>query len=198
MILSNGAVTEDLLNYRDGNIEKGLGIDIEGFDKYISHKKGELYAVLGHDNVGKTFWEMWYFLALSTHHDITHTIWAGENKAYQIVRDLIQMLAGVRFNDLSHSEIRKYQYQVEHWFRFADNRKMYKADDLFELFLNSKTDNHLIDPLSGLDRSTSYEATYDFLNSARMFCNGGNTLYVSAHPTSESGRAGRIYPSPVA
>lgn len=195
MILSNGAVTEDLLNYRDGNIEKGLGIDIEEFDKYVSFKRGEFTVILGHDNVGKTYWFFWYALALSSHHDITWTVWSGENKPWQIVRDLIQMYKGVKFQDLTREEIRLAQYQIESWFKFVDNSKLYKPDELLTIFAESNTDAYFIDPFTGLDRDFGYEANYKFLNSVRQFCNKTKkSIFLATHPNTESGRAGRIYP----
>ena len=86
MLIKEGSITESLFDYKDGKIQKGLGIGIPEFDKYISFKPAEFTIILGHDNVGKTFWFFWYALCISSHHGITWTVWSGENKAWQIVR----------------------------------------------------------------------------------------------------------------
>ena len=88
MILKNGHSTKYLNDFKDGKIVKGFGLDIV-LDDYLRFKRKQLNIILGHDNVGKSYWTEWYFLALSTNHDISHTIWMGENSSGQVMRDLI-------------------------------------------------------------------------------------------------------------
>lgn len=195
MIIKEGSITEDLLNYHQGNIQKGLGIGIPEFDEFVSFKRGEFSIILGHDNVGKTYWFFWYALALSSHHNITWTVWSGENKPWQIVRDLIQMYSGKFFKDLTPMEIQTYQARIENWFKFVDNSKLYTPEDLLKIFDKSGTDAYFIDPFTGLDRQFGYEANYQFLNQVRQFCNKtGRAVYMATHPNSESGRTGRTHP----
>ena len=79
-----------LLDYRNGKIKQGLGLDCY-MDNYLRFKPKQLNIILGHDNVGKTYWINWYFLALALKHGTTFCIWSGENQYGQVLRDMIQI-----------------------------------------------------------------------------------------------------------
>ncbi len=182
-----------LLDYKHGKIEKGLGIN-NMLDDYIRHKKSELIFLLGHDNVGKSYWIFWYFLNICLRHNLKVCMYAGENQKGQILRDLIQMFAGVKFKQIPDNLIHAYCAKIEEHFKFIPNNKIYKSEELFNLFLASKCEIALIDPFTALDRDMSYAGNYTFLNMARQFVNQtGVTVYVNTHPISESGRSGNLY-----
>jgi len=194
MILPSGHATDYLKQYRDGAIEQGLGIGCD-LDNYLRWKRGQINIVLGHDNVGKTDWKLWYNLALSTQHDIKHCLWLGENHPAQAVRKLIQMLAGKPFSELNHSEIRRFEMKIEYWFTFVDNKKLYTPKQLLDIFDSSNADSCLMDPFTGLDRGMNHTDNYQFMNESRLFCNQtGKTLDIITHPNTESGRTSMIYP----
>jgi hypothetical protein len=194
MILPSGHSNDYLFDYKDGKIQKGLGLGID-FDNYQLFKRRQLNIILGHDNVGKSYWFEWYMLALSSQHDLKWTVWMGENSSGQVMRDLIQMYSGKHFKDLTYGEIRKYSMKMEYWFTFISNEKLYKPNELLDLFNSTNADGCFIDPFTGLDRGMTHADNYDFLNTTRQFCNQTNkTIYVSTHPTSESGRASMVYP----
>lgn len=194
MILNSGHSTKFLNDYRDGKIQKGLGLGIE-LDEYLLFKRKQLNIILGHDNVGKSYWFEWYMLALSSQHDLKWCIWMGENSSGQVMRDLIQMYSGKNYFDLDYKEIRRAEIKIEHWFKFVDNSKLYKPDELLNIFNSIEVDGCFIDPFTGLDRGMTHADNYNFLNNARQFCNQTNkTIYLSTHPTSESGRTTMIYP----
>ena len=194
MILQNGHSTEYLKNYRDGKISIGLGIGCD-LDNYLRFKRKQLNIVLGHDNVGKSYWMEWYFLCLATLHDLKFTIWMGENSSGQVMRDLIQMSSGKHFKDLTYTEIRTHETRLEHYFKFVDNSKMYKPIDMLDIIGSTSCDVGFIDPFTGLDRGMQHSDNYEFLNQTRQFCNQlDKTLYVSTHPNSESGRSSMLYP----
>jgi hypothetical protein len=194
MILTKGHQIQYLLDYKDGKIKQGLGIG-SPMDQYIRFKPKQLNIILGHDNVGKTFFINWYFLCLSAVHDIKWIIWSGENQSGQIIRDMIQMLSGKKFLDLEQREIMRYSTYIDSWFTFVDNSILYKPEQLLEIFEQSDAQGCLIDPFTGLDRGMGYEENYRFLNMTRQFCNRtGKTVYINTHPNSESGRSGNLYP----
>lgn len=194
MILSNGHSTEYLDQYKEGKISLGLGIGCV-LDEYIRFKRRQLNIVLGHDNVGKSYWMEWYFLALATNHGLKTTVWMGENSSGQVMRDLIQMYSGKHFKDLSYSELRKHEKTIEYYFKFIDNSKLYKPLDMLDIIGSTDSDIGFIDPFTGLDRGMQHSDNYEFLNQTRQFCNQSNkTLYISTHPNSESGRSGMLYP----
>ncbi|QDP65218.1 MAG: putative bifunctional DNA primase/polymerase [Prokaryotic dsDNA virus sp.] len=194
MIISKGSSIHYLQAYKEGKIKIGLDTGTR-LDDFLRFKKRQLNIILGHDNVGKTYWFEWYMLVLALRHNITFCIWSGENSSGQILRDMIQMYKGVPFKELSMSEIQSATAYLEQYFTFIDNRKLYKPEELLEIFEETECDACFIDPFTGLDREMTYEGNYKFLNICRQFCNlTGKTLYISSHPNSESGRTSNIYP----
>lgn len=196
MILPKGHSTQYLTDYKDGKIELGLGLDIYA-DNYFLFKRKQMNIILGHDNVGKSYFMEWYFLALALKHELKFCLYMGENSTGQVMRDLIQMNYGRPFKDLTHKEIRRAEMKLEYFFTFVDNTKMYTPEALLGIFEKTECDACFIDPFTGLDRGFNHSDNYDFLNRARLFANTtGKTLYISTHPTSESGRSGNVFTKP--
>jgi len=123
MLKSAGDSLDYLLNYRNGKIKQGLEIGCV-LDDYLRFKPKQLNIILGHDNVGKTYWINWYFLTLALKHGLTFCIWSGENQKGQILRDLIQMYSGRQFKTLTEDEIRSFSTYLEQYFTFVDNSKL--------------------------------------------------------------------------
>lgn len=196
MLVQEKQITKYLDDFRNGLITKGVGIGIHQADDYFRFKKGSFNMILGHDNVGKTYWRTWYYLVLSVKYNYKWCIWTGENKAGQIVRDLIQFYAGKRLRDIEIGLAMSYQQQVCEWFTFVDNSKTYKYNDLLNIFDKEDYAGCLIDPFTGLDRKYTHSENYDFLNATRQWVNStGKTIDVCTHPVSASGRAGGMYPA---
>lgn len=193
MIHTKGSATQYLLDYKSGKIKHGLGIDTV-LDDYLRFKPSQLVIILGHDNVGKSYWINWYFLVLALKYDMKFIVWSGENRHGQILRDMIQMYSGVPFKDLTEQQINSYSGFIEQYFDFVDNSYLYKPKELLEIFRKSDAKAGLIDPYTALDRDMTHEGNYKFLNEARLFANKtGMTIYINTHPNSESGRSGNLY-----
>jgi hypothetical protein len=194
MILKNGHSTQYLLDYKDGKISQGLGIGCV-LDDYLRFKTKQLNIVLGHDNVGKSYFMLWYFLALAVNHNLKFVLWMGENSSGQVMRDLIQMYSGRKFNELTKHEILAYQNELEQNFQFISNEQMYTPQEILKLIESTDANVGFIDPFTGLNRGMQHSDNYEFLNYTRDFCNRtGKTLYISTHPNSESGRSSMLYP----
>ena len=193
MILNNGHSTQYLNDYLEGKIPTGLKLGCD-LDDYYLHKQGQLNIILGHDNVGKTYFLEWYFLALATNHDLKFCLFMDENYQGKVMRDLIQMYAGKKFMELSYNEVRKYETILEQNFKFVDNTKRYTPDELLNIFDKAECDVHLIDPFNGLKTTMSYSSNYDVLNDLKHFTKEGKTIYINAHPSSASGRRSAVYP----
>ena len=193
MILANGHSTQYLNDYLDGKIPTGLKLGCD-LDDYYVHKQGQLNIILGHDNVGKTYFLEWYFLALATNHDLKFCLFMDENYQGKVMRDLIQMYAGKKFMELSYNDVRKYETILEQNFKFVDNTKRYTPDELLNIFDKAECDVHLIDPFNGLKTPMSYSSNYDVLNDLKHFTKEGKTIYINAHPSSASGRRSAVYP----
>ena len=193
LLNKSGSALQYLLDYKDGKIKHGLELG-NGLDEYLKFKRKQICIILGHDNVGKTYFINWYFLALALKHNLKFIIWSGENQHGQILRDLVQMYAGINFKNLTHDEIKVYSAYLEQFFTFVKNDKLHKPEDLLNIFEQSGCDVALIDPFTGLDRQMNYEGNYQFMNAARQFVNRtGMTLYINTHPNTESGRSSNIY-----
>lgn len=194
MILKNGHSTQYLLDYKDGKISQGLGIGCV-MDDYLRFKTKQLNIVLGHDNVGKSYFMLWYFLALAVNHNLKFVLWMGENSSGQVMRDLIQMYSGRKFTELTKHEILAYQNELEQNFQFISNEQMYTPQEILKLIELTDANVGFIDPFTGLNRGMQHSDNYEFLNYTRDFCNRtGKTLYISTHPNSESGRNSMLYP----
>jgi hypothetical protein len=193
MIHKKGTAMQYLLDYKSGKIKNGLGINTE-LDDYLRFKPSQLVIILGHDNVGKSYWINWYFLTLALTYQMKFIVWSGENNHGQILRDMVQMYSGVPFKELTEQQIQSYSMYIEQYFDFVDNSKLYKPKELLEIFAESDAVAGLIDPYTALDRDMTHEGNYKFLNEARLFANKtGMTIYINTHPNSESGRSGNLY-----
>ena len=193
MLKQIGDSVDNLLNYRNGKIQHGLDIGCP-LDDYLRFKPKQVNIILGHDNVGKTYWINWYFLNLALRHKLTFCLWSGENDKWKILRDMIQMYSGQQFKSLSEKEIVKHATYLEQFFMFVDNSKLYKSNEILKIFQESECKVGLIDPFTGLDREMSYEGNYNFMNEVRKLVNfTGMTIYINTHPNTESGRGGNVY-----
>lgn len=192
-IEKHGSAMNYLTNFHEGRIAQGLKIGCE-LDNFMRVKKSELCIFLGHDGVGKTYVINWFFLCHVVINNLKVIMWSGENSKGQIMRDLIQMLSGVKFKELTLSQIRYLNDVLERSFTFISNKHLYKPEELMEIFGESDAQLCLIDPFTGMDRDMGYEANYRFLNEARHFVNiTGKTLFINTHPVSASGRTGNFY-----
>ena len=195
MIVQENEIRKYLSDFKDGKIKEGLKIDIPASDDFFRYKQGTFNMILGHDNMGKTYWRTWYYLVLSIKYGKKWCIWTGENKAGQVVRDLIVFMTGKRIKELTISEVYAAQTQISQWFHFVDNKKTYNYNDLLKIFGDEDYSGCLIDPYTGLDRKYSHSDNYEFLNQTREWVNKYNrTIDVCTHPVSSSGRAGAMHP----
>ena len=194
-LVKDSEVDSYLDDYINGRIPDGLKINC-ALDNHLRWKQGSFNMILGHDNVGKTYWRIWYYLCLAKLYGKTFCIWTGENKAGQIFRDLIKMYSGKEVKSLSLAEVSRYKQEIGQYFKFVDNKYLYKYKDLLSIFDDGDYSGCLIDPYTGLDRDFSHSANYDFLNTSRQWVNKtGKTIDVCTHPVSASGRAVGMYPA---
>ena len=194
MILKEGHSLKKILDYKNGLIPKGLGLGIY-FDEYFLHKQGQLNFALGHDNVGKSYFMEWYFLALATNHKLKFTLFMDENESYKVIRDMLKMYYAKPLELMTQMEIEKGVIYLERFFKFIDNKLRYTPEELLKLFDEANTDVFLIDPFNALKTSLSYSSNYDVLNELKMFCKQTEkTIYINAHPATASGRRNSVYP----
>lgn len=195
MIVKNDNIRQYLERYQKGLIKEGLKIDCE-LDEFIRFKKGSFNMILGHDNVGKTYWRTWYYLVLALKYQMKFCIWTGENEAGQIVRNLIKIMVAEDPKNMTLNDLYRYEAEISQHFSFVDNSKLYKYDELLDIFGSGDYHACLIDPYTGLDRKYGHSDNYEFLNQTRQWVNKtGITIDVCTHPVSASGRGQAVYPS---
>jgi len=193
MLLKKNSITEYLEDFHAGRIAEGLTIGCR-LDDHLRYKLGSFNIILGHDNLGKTYWRMWYLLCIAVKHNKKFCVWTGENSGGQIMRDLIQIYSGRRFKELSLAEVYRYEQEVMQYFDFVDNKYVYAYDDLLKIFEAEPYTGCLIDPYTGLKRKFTHESNYEFLNQTREWVNRtGVTIDVCTHPVSDAGRGANSY-----
>ena len=190
MITDNKAQDQFIEDYLDGNIPMGLGIDCDDLDHHIRYKQGQFVIVNGLDNVGKTAWMLWYFLALAVKHGKKFCVYSAENNPSVLVMHLIEMYLTQKITEVSKEKMYAAKAFIYEHFKFIDYKGFYKIDELLEIFKKSGCDAGLIDPYTALNREYTHSANYDFLNYTRSFVNKNNfTIYVNTHVVSEAARA---------
>jgi hypothetical protein len=192
-ILTAESSLQYLFDYSSGKIPSGLKLGCD-LDNHLQFKRNQLNMILGHDNVGKSYWIEWYYLALATNHDLKFTLFMDENYHGKVVRDLVQMYTAKPFMSLNHKEITKAVMKIDNHFKFVDNNRRYEPKQLMDIFAKLDSDVFLIDPFNALNFPMSYQNNYDVLNDLKHFTKQGKTLYINSHPSSASGRRGAVYP----
>lgn len=194
MIVGKGHALEYLEQYRTNNIAQGLGIGC-AMDEFFVHKWSQLNFVLGHDNVGKSYWGVWYMTCLASNYGIKTCLFMDENHYGKVYKDIVRFLAGVDIRDISKTDLAKYTAWVDHHFPCIDNTKQYNHLELLESFEASGADILFIDPYNALRMEFTYQNNYLVLNYFKAYLKGKQkSIYIPAHPTSSSGRRTAEYP----
>ena len=192
-ILHNDAADDFLELVRTGQLK--LGLDTGSIlDNHIRYKDGTFNVILGHANVGKTYWVLWYMLVIAIKHNKKFLIFSSENTAGSLKRNLLELLAQKKLTEFSQHDFYKYKTQLEESFMFIDVDHLYSYNDLLDVFTKNidKFDCCLIDPYNSLIRpknitGNSHEIDYQVASEFRIFCRKHNkTLYVNAHASTEA------------
>jgi len=192
MIVQDNEGLQYLEDLKNGLIPLGLGIDCS-LDDYLRFKRGQLVMINGHDNVGKTYWIVYYFLCLTIKHGLTWTIYSSENMIANIKRDLIQFKTGKKLADLTDQEFYKEFTEISHYFKFVDIEQLYTVKKLQNVFAESDTDGYLIDPLTTLlnDKISvnKHETDNEHILMLKTWIKKNKkALYINTHCSTESTR----------
>lgn len=194
MLLRKGSARQYLQDYREGKIKKGLGIGCD-LDLNLRFKPKQFNGLLGGDNVGKTYFMIWYMLCHAKINNIKWCLWMDENSKGQAMRDLIQMYAGLPFMELEQSQIDMYSGIIEENFTFVDNAIPYTPAELLTVFESVDADGYFIDPFNQLNHDMEYSSNIKFIRSLKRWCKTQDkTVYLSMHPVTSAGRKLGEYP----
>lgn len=192
-ILKEDYQNKELEQYFDGSMQQGLGIDCD-LDNHLRFKKGQFNLILGNDNVGKTFWLLWYFTMLSVKQSLKWTIYCSENEVWSVKQKLMgfYLNKSIKLKYIEEKDFYNAKNWVEHYFKFVDTNKLYTVKQLLEVFESSDTDGYLLDPYNSLTKEkgfNSHEYDYEMASLVRMFCRRTKkTIYISMHPVSDASR----------
>ena len=175
---------------RKDEIPLGLGIGI-ALDNNLRFKVGSFNIILGHANVGKTYWLLWYLLTLSYKHNLKHLIYSSENTVFGIKRNLIELYAGKKIKDMFEDELNSCKLFIESHFDFIDAQKAWTIDEFMkEVQKLGDYDTLMIDPHNSFLRpkgSNSHDYDYEMATRLRLFAKKTNTsIYLCIHAATDA------------
>lgn len=185
----------ELEEVRLGNIKKGLGIGVDGWDDFISFKKGQFNMINGHDNVGKTDVMLWYFVCLAKIHNLKFCLYSSENTLRSQVFKLFNFWTGKRLDKNFIHDDRGYQKtlcELSENFVFIPNNKRYNHKEILDCADKKNFDALLIDPFNSLMTETAnkHQEDYDICADIRIFSEQNScTTFVNAHLVTSAARS---------
>lgn len=99
---------QQIQDFFNGKIKKGLGIGIPAFDKYIVLKEKSLYASVGKKGRGKSTIDQLLRLMWSIVHGVKHVCLYKENTAWQVKLSLLDQLLGVKAKEVQKTDDLRY------------------------------------------------------------------------------------------
>ena len=180
--------SSDLL--RQDKIPQGKGLGIK-LDDHIRFKEGTFNCILGHANVGKTYWLLWYLLCLSVKYNLKHLIYSSENTVNGIKRNLIELLMKQKVKRLTSNELKNAKEFIETHFDFIDISKAYELEEFMkEVQKLKRYDTLMIDPHNSFMKPQGINAhDYDYLMATklRLFAKKFQTsIYLCIHAATEA------------
>jgi hypothetical protein len=180
---------ETLIDFRNGNIAKGLGLDSVTLDKYLVYKPNRFCCIVGRPNIGKTFFQLWYFLCLSKKHGLKWGIYSIENEIWILKMYLVEFLAGSKVQDISEKDLYGYDNWINEHFKFIE-QKSYTIEELLNIGKGLNVDGLFIDPYNALNKPSGNGHDYDYM-AIRLIqdykLNYGS-VYINHHPVTPSQR----------
>lgn len=178
----------ELLRRNEVPIGKGIGIEL---DEYLRFKEASFNIILGHANVGKTYFVLYYLLCLSVKHDLKHLIYSAENTVTGMKRNLIELFMGKKIIELTESELQTAKQFIELHFDFIDSSKALTIEDFMKGVQElGNYDVLMIDPHNSFLRpkhSNAHEYDYEMATKLRLFAKKTNTtIYLCIHAATEA------------
>ena len=180
---------------RKGEIDQGLSTGWRVLDEYFRFKPNSLNIGLGYDGVGKSVFMLSMAAASSVLHDWKWGMVMPENRTAMSRRRLIECLSGKTIDRFRESPLlfEKYKQQARENFFIISNKKHYSIKDVIEmgkrLYEEKKIDALLIDPYNFFKvEGNGYSYNNEILSELRVFAEEYCSVYIMAHPSSNSPR----------
>ena len=179
-------------------IPLGLGLNIP-LDNNLRFKVGTFNIVLGHANVGKTYWVLWYLLSHSVVNNLKHLIYSSENTVNGLKRNLIELYAGKKIVGMTPEELEDCKEFVENHFDFVDtSKKLYEIKDFMKEVQTYEKDydSLMIDPHNSFVKPrgvNAHEHDYEVASRLRLYAKQTKTtIYLCTHASTEALR--KVHP----
>lgn len=190
----------DVMRYRTGGFKMGLETGHPQLTRHFRFKEGEFNVVLGHANVGKSFFMWWLMVLSAEQHDWKWIVYSTENKVRQIKKKIIEFYTQQSIFDMSTETLQDAYDWVDEMFYFIRIDKSYSAVELidFAKVLVEERDfkGFLIDPYNSLaiDKDLWREVggnrhEYDYAVSSMFvsLCDKNNiSIFLNAHAISQA------------
>jgi hypothetical protein len=175
---------------RTDQIPLGLGLGIN-LDHNLRFKRSSFNICLGHANVGKTYWILWYLLAHSVNNNLKHLIYSAENSVNGLKRNLIELYMDNKINKMSVAELEKGKAFIEEHFDFIDSAKPWTIVDFMkEVQTLGKYDSLMIDPHNSFIKPrgvNGHEYDYETASKLRYFAKKtGTAIWLCIHAATEA------------
>lgn len=180
---------------RKGEIDQGLSTGWRVIDEYFRFKANSLNIGLGYDGVGKSIFMLSMAAASSVLHDWKWGMVMPENRTAMSRRRLVECLSGKTIDRFKDSPLlfEKYLQQSRENFFIISNKHHYSIKDVIEmgkkLYEEKKIDALLIDPYNFFKvEGNGYSYNNEILSELRVFAEEYCSVYIMAHPSSNSPR----------
>lgn len=190
-MLVNHRINDEFLELlRNDKVPLGKGLGI-ALDNNIRFKEGSFNIILGHANVGKTYWLLWYLLCLSVKFNLKHLIYSSENSINGIKRNLIELLTKQKIKKLTKNELDSAKQFIESHFDFIDAQKAWAIDEFMKQVQElGSYDTLMIDPHNSFLKPkgvNAHDYDYEMATRLRLFAKKTNTtIYLCIHAATEA------------
>ena len=144
----------DIMRYRTGGFKMGLETGHSDLSKHFRFKEGEFNVVLGHANVGKSFFMWWLMVLSAALHKWKWIVYSTENKTRQIKKKIIEFYTQQSIFTMSDIVYQDALDWVDEMFYFIRIDKSYSAIELIDfakvLIQEKEFKGFLIDPYNSL------------------------------------------------
>lgn len=194
MIANQTELLNKILDVKNGKVVEGLRIGVPDIDEYVRYKQGNFNILIGHANVGKTSFIIFYFTLLAIKHKLRFLLWSSENTSQSIVRKIIEFKMNKPIQEASEAQIKKAIEWSDKHFKVIDVEDLYTYKDLLKEASAVKDawdyDCLLIDPYNSLalDKQliksigSTHDYHYQVASELRLFAKKKNvTIYLNAH-----------------
>lgn len=189
--LTNHRDNDDFLELlRQDKVPQGEGINCQ-LDNNLRFKRGKLNMILGHANVGKTYWVFFYLLCLSKLYNHKHLIYSAENTVNGLKRNLLELYANQKITTMTPKQLEEAKEFIESHFDFIDVKRLWTIDEFMQDVQKlGKYDTLLIDPLNSFQLPRGMNAhvhDYEALAKLRLYAKKfDTTVYICMHASSEA------------